>query len=301
MIIDKKNLKENFDKSLIFNETLSKYSWFNIGGPAEIFFRPDNENQLIEFIKKIKNLNLEINIIGAGSNTLIRDGGIKGITIKLSSKFSYCNLFDNNTVEVGAATLDKNISNFAMKNSISGMEFLSCIPGTIGGSIIMNSGCYNHEISKILTSIKTINHHGEVKIIESKDIKFGYRKTNLPRDLIIISAMLKGKKEEKNKIEKMQTSFIEKKKLTQPSQVKTCGSTFKNPKDKKAWDLIGQSDCGGLKVGKAKISEKHFNFFINEGNASSSEVEELINLVKDKVYKKTGVNLELEIKLIGEN
>ncbi len=301
MSVYKKDLKKIFDKNLIFNELLSKYSWFNIGGPAEIFFRPSNFDQLTTFLKKIRNLNLHINTIGAGSNTLIRDGGIKGITIKLSSKFSFCNLIDEEKIEVGAATLDKNISNFALENSVTGMEFLSCIPGTIGGSIIMNSGCYDHDISKILLSIKTLNHKGEIKVIDRNNIEFYYRSTNIPNDLIITSAILKGKKDKKINIEKKQLSFIKKKKLSQPSQVKTCGSTFKNPPNKKAWDLIDQSHCGGLRVGNAKISEKHSNFFVNEGNASSAEIEKLINLVKDKVLKNTGVNLELEIKLIGDN
>ncbi len=301
MSVYKKDLKKIFDKNLIFNELLSKYSWFNIGGPAEIFFRPSNFGQLTTFLKKIRNLNLHINTIGAGSNTLIRDGGIKGITIKLSSKFSFCNLIDEEKIEVGAATLDKNISNFALENSVTGMEFLSCIPGTIGGSIIMNSGCYDHDISKILLSIKTLNHKGEIKVIDRNNIEFYYRSTNIPNDLIITSAILKGKKDKKINIEKKQLSFIKKKKLSQPSQVKTCGSTFKNPPNKKAWDLIDQSHCGGLRVGNAKISEKHSNFFVNEGNASSAEIEKLINLVKDKVLKNTGVNLELEIKLIGDN
>jgi len=231
---------------------------------------------------------------------LIRDGGVKEITIKLGSKFSYLNLIDKNTIEVGAATLDKKIADFALKNSLSGFEFLSCIPGSIGGGVTMNSGCYGYDISKILKSVKFLDRDGEIKEIQSNEIKFFYRGTNLKSEFIIISVQLKGNIKKQIDIKKKQLEFIEKKKNSQPSQIKTCGSTFKNPIDKKAWKLIKETGCHEMTVGKAKISEKHCNFFINEGGAKSSDIEDLINKVKRKVFDKTGINLELEIKIIGQ-
>ena len=300
MSIQIEELKRNFGKKLLVKENLSKFSWFNLGGPAEIFFKPANYNELASLLKIYQD-NKKINIIGAGSNTLIRDGGIEGITIKLSTEFSFIKLLNDNIIEVGAATLDRKLSDFATKNSLSGFEFLSCIPGSIGGGIKMNSGCYGEEISKILVSLKAIDRKGKIKEIKRDEIKFSYRSCDLSDELIILSAKFKGDLKDKSNIEKKQLELIKRKKETQPSQVKTCGSTFKNPKDRKAWKLIKESGCEKISVGKAKISEKHCNFFINEGGATSNDIEQLIEKVKNKFLKKTGINLELEIKIIGIN
>jgi UDP-N-acetylmuramate dehydrogenase len=296
------NFIKKFSSSLSENVKLSNYSWFNLGGDAEFFFKPINKNQLIEFLSDAKKNKLKTIILGAGSNTLFRDGGVKGAVIKLGNNFSYTKLIDENTIEAGAATLDRKVANFAKDNNLTNLEFLSCIPGSIGGAIIMNSGCYNNDISKVLFSIQVIDKNTLIeKEIKKKDIKFVYRGTNLNKDLIIISAKFKGLKEEKEKIEKKQFDFIEKKKLSQPSKIKTCGSTFKNiNKDNKAWMLIKQAGCDNFKEGDAIISEKHCNFFINNGNAKAKDIENLIKKVKKTVYSKTGVNLELEIKIIGE-
>ena len=265
-----------------------------------IFFRPENKDQLIKFLDVIKKDNLKINILGAGSNTLIRDSGVKGVVIKLGSKFSNIKLFEKDTIEVGASTLDRKVSDFAKNNSIGGMEFLSCIPGSIGGSIIMNSGCYGSDISKILISIKIIDEKGQEKEIKKDAIKFFYRGTDIPKNYIILSAILKGIVSSKQLIEEKQEKLIEKKKESQPSQIKTGGSTFKNSNDKKAWILIKESGCDKLYIGDAKISEKHCNFFVNEGKAKTADIEKLINKVKKEVLNKTGVDLELEIKIIGD-
>jgi UDP-N-acetylmuramate dehydrogenase len=169
MSIDTEILQNKFGKNIIFKENLSKYSWFNLGGPAEIFFRPKTENQLEEFLHEIKDNNYKINILGAGSNTLIRDAGVKGVVIKLSSNFSNIKLLNQDTIEVGAAALDRKVSDFAKNNDISGMEFLSCIPGSIGGAIIMNSGCYKSDISKILSSIQILDHQGKKREIKNNE------------------------------------------------------------------------------------------------------------------------------------
>ena len=296
------NFTKKFKDSLSYDVKLSNYSWFNLGGNAEYFYKAKNENQLIEFLQEAKKQNLKTTVLGAGSNTLFRDNGVKGVVIKLGNEFSYTKLINKNILDVGAATLDRKVANYAKENNVGNLEFLSCIPGSIGGSIIMNSGCYENDISKVLVSIRALDQK-KLSIIEIKkeDIKFLYRGTNLSNDLIIISAKLKGTTSVKEKIEKKQSDLIEKKKSSQPSQIKTCGSTFKNiSKDKKAWKLIKEAGCEDYREGDAFISQKHCNFFVNNGNAKSSDIENLINKVKKKVYEKTGVNLELEIKIVGE-
>jgi UDP-N-acetylmuramate dehydrogenase len=296
------NFIEKFGEYLSKNVSLSNYSWFNLGGNAEYFYKAKDKNQLKEFLEEAKKKKLKTTILGAGSNTLFRDNGVNGAVIKLGKDFSYTKLIDKNILDVGAATLDRMVANFAKNNNLGNLEFLSCIPGSIGGAIIMNSGCYGNDISKVLLSIHAINKKNLTEIeIKTKDIKFLYRGTNLSDDLIIISAKLKGLIGKKNEIEKKQIDLIEKKKLSQPSQIKTCGSTFKNiSEDKKAWMLIKEAGCEHFKEGSAMISQKHCNFFINDGNAKSSDIENLIKKVKKKVHEKTGVNLELEIKIIGE-
>ena len=284
------------------NVNLSNYNWFNLGGPAEYLFKPENKEQLIEFLRENKIFKLNTTVLGAGSNTLIRDNGIKGVVIKLGSSFSKIKLINTDTLEVGAAALDRKVSNFAKDNGLSEFEFLSCIPGSIGGAVIMNSGCYGDDISKILISINVIDIKDcKEKVIKREDIKFFYRGTNLPSEYIIISAKLKGKIKSKSIIEEKQNNFIKKKELSQPSQIKTCGSTFKNlSNQKKAWQVIKQTGCDKFREGDAVISKKHCNFFVNNGKAKSSDIEKLINKVKKKVNDKAGVNLELEIKIIGE-
>ena len=291
-------IKNKISGKILFNESLSKYSWFNLGGPAKIIFKPENLNELSLFLKKIKGFN-KIKVLGVGSNTLIRDGGFDGVIIKLGKSFSHISLFDDNTIIAGSSTLDRNLSNFALENSLSGFEFLSCIPGTIGGGIKMNSGCYQEDISKILISVQVMDTDGKIKVIYSRDINFFYRGNDLPSDLIFISATLKGIKSNKNKIESKINKLVEKKKKDQPSKIKTCGSTFKNPENSKAWKLIKDSGCAGMNFGDAFISEKHCNFFVNRGNAKSSALEKLIHEVENKVLRKTGIKLELELQIIG--
>ena len=297
-----KNFIKKFEDNFNYNVKLSNYSWFNLGGNAEYFYKAKDEKQLIEFLREAKIKNIKTTVIGAGSNILFRDNGVKGVVIKLGNKFSYTKLINKNILDVGAATLDRKVANYAKENNIGNLEFLSCIPGSVGGAIIMNSGCYENDISKVLLSIRAIDKK-RLSVIEIKkeDIKFLYRGTNLPNDLIIISAKFQGVTIEKKKIEKKQFEFIKKKKSSQPNQIKTCGSTFKNiSEDKKAWMLIKEAGCLNYQEGDAIISQKHCNFFVNNGNAKSSDIENLINKVKKKVREKTGVNLELEIKIVGE-
>jgi len=294
-----KELKNKISGKINFHENLSKYSWFNLGGPAKVIFKPMNLNELSLFLKSINEFD-KIKVLGAGSNTLIRDGGFDGIIIKLGKSFSHLSLLDKNTIIAGASVFDKNVSNFALENSLTGFEFLSCIPGTIGGGVRMNSGCYGEDFEKILVSVQVMDFQGKMRVIYSSDIKFSYRGCNLENNLIFVSATFKGKSENKINIQKKMNNLIKQKNGDQPTKIKTCGSTFKNPENNKAWKLIKDSGCGGMRVGDAYISEKHCNFFINKGKATSKDLEDLISEVKSKVFNKTGINLELELQIIGE-
>ena len=293
---------KKFGESLSQKVKLSNYSWFNLGGNAEFFFKPKDKTELLEFFKEAKKNDIKTTFLGAGSNTLFRDNGVKGAVIKLGKNFSFIRLIGKDIIEVGAATLDRKVADFAKENNLTNLEFLSCIPGSIGGAIIMNSGCYDYDISQVLLSIRAIDKKKCKEIeIKKEDINFVYRGNNLSKDLIIISAKLKGSLDKKEKIEKKQSDLVQRKKLSQPSQIKTCGSTFKNiSKEKKAWMLIKESGCENYEEGDAVISKKHCNFFINKGKAKSLDIENLIKKVKSKVYEKTKINLELEIKIVGE-
>jgi len=299
LISEIKEIKNKISGQILFNESLSKHSWFNIGGPAKVIFKPKNLKELSIFLKNIKGPD-KIKVLGAGSNTLIRDGGFNGVIIKFGKPFAHLSILDENKLIAGTSALDKNVSNFALEKSISGFEFLSCIPGTIGGGIRMNSGCYGDNISKILVSVQVMDLDGKIRVIYASDIIFSYRGCNLDKNLIFISATFKGKRNNQQKIKKKIENLLELKKNDQPLKIKTCGSTFKNPENKKAWKLIKDSGCAGMKVGEAYISEKHCNFFVNKKNAKSDDLENLINQVKNKVFDKTGINLELELQIIGE-
>ncbi len=299
MISQIKKIENKISGKIFYDQGLSKYSWFNLGGVAKVVFIPKSLNELSNFLKNI-DIKDQFKVLGAGSNTLIRDGGFDGIIIKFGKSFAHLSLFDQETIIAGAAALDKNVSNFALENQLKGFEFLSCIPGTIGGGIRMNSGCYGEDISKLLISVQVMDLKGKMRVVYASDIKFSYRNCNIDNNLIFISATLKGKKDNKLNIKKKIDNFVNKKKKDQPSKIKTCGSTFKNPESTKAWKLIKDSGCAGMNVGDAYISEKHCNFFVNKGGATSENLETLIEKVRTKVLEKTGIKLELEVQIIGK-
>jgi UDP-N-acetylmuramate dehydrogenase len=296
------DLSKKLPGKIYYEYNMKHLNWFNLGGLAKVFFKPNKLEELIIFLKEFSN-SLPIKVLGVGSNTLIRDGGYNGVIIKLGENFSRLSKLDNNTIIAGSSALDKQLSNFALENSIAGLEFLSCIPGSIGGAIRMNSGCYDYDISKCIVSIQTVNHNGIVRTIKSEKINFFYRGSDLPGDLIFLSGTFKGEKQDNNKIIERMEKLSALKKKSQPTRIKTCGSTFKNPTNqsqKKAWELIKEAQCGNIKIGGASISEKHSNFFVNQGSATSNDMENLINLVREKVFNTSGVKLELELQIIGE-
>ena len=295
----KKFLNEITSK-IYFDYDLKKSNWFNIGGKAKIYFKPDNLPDLRLFLKKFGSKE-KIYILGAGSNTLISDNTFDGAVIKLGKNFSNISILPNGVIVAGSSCLDKKLSDFALENEVGGLEFLACIPGTIGGGLKMNAGCFNKEFKDILISIQAIDKEGRVLTIPTDKVIFEYRKNNLADDLIFLSASFKGKKKDKDKIKKKIFELKNRKDSTQPTKIKTSGSTFKNPinqSDKKVWQLIKESVPLDTRFGDAYISEKHCNFFVNKNNASFNDMNKLIKFVQDAVQKKTGIILEKEIKIL---
>ncbi len=300
MKFDLKELIPEFSNNLKLDYDLKKKNWFNIGGKAKAFYKADNLKELIKFLKKIQNQE-KIFVLGAGSNTLITDKQFNGVVIKFSNNFNNISLFDSEIIIAGSAVTDRSLSDFAMENSIGGFEFLSCIPGTIGGGIKMNAGCFGREFKDILVSVQAIDKSGKVITIPAKEINFKYRGNSLSEDLIFLSASFRGLKKNKDLIHNEMKRLKEKKDKAQPTRIKTSGSTFKNPinqSDKKVWQLIKESVPLEKSFGDASISEKHYNFFVNKGNAKFEDMKKLINFVTESVFKKTGVKLETEIKII---
>lgn len=292
-------LKKNIQGELRENFDLSKSNWLGIGGKAKFFFKPKNLKDLQIFLRN-NNQHLPIIVIGSGSNLLIRDKGFDGVVIKFGKDFDYIKI-NNDIINCGPATQKSLLAEYAANNNLTGFEFLYCIPGTVAGGVIMNSGCYGSDISKVVLSISAIDMNGEIKIIDNKDINFSYRHSSLTKNQIITNIEMKGSSLEKNKVLEIMKNLKNKKDLEQPQKIKTGGSTFKNPNNsnKKAWQLIKESGCADLKVGGIKLSNLHCNFLENLGKASSEDAENLIENIKKEVFKKTNINLELELEVVG--
>ena len=296
-----KNFSEKINGKLIFDYDLKKTNWFNIGGNAKAFFKPEDLKDLVNFLKIFGNKE-KIFILGAGSNILIKDKGFDGVVVKLGKNFSNISILPNKTIIAGSSSMDKSVAEFAVENEVGGLEFLSCIPGSIGGGIRMNSGCFGTEFRDILLSVQAVDRIGNVLTIPSTNIKFEYRANDLSKDLIFLSASFKGKFKNKDIAKKDMEILKKKKEETQPSRIKTGGSTFKNPitqTNEKVWKLIKSSMPENFSFGDAAISEKHSNFFVNKNKATYKDKKELIDLVRNSVKKKTGINLDLEIEIVG--
>ena len=300
MNINIEDLSVEFNDNIKFDYDLKKKNWFNIGGKTKIYFKASNLKELINFLKRIENKE-KIFILGGGSNTLITDKTYNGVVIKLTNNFNNITLLSDDIIIAGSAVSDKSLSEFAMNNGLGGFEFLSCIPGTVGGGIKMNAGCFGREFKDILISIQAINKTGQVTTIPAKDINFKYRDSKLPDNLIFLSASFKGHKKNSDLIEKEMTELKKKKEQAQPTRIKTSGSTFKNPldqSDKKVWQLIKESVSLEKSFGDACISKKHCNFFVNKGDAKFDDMKKLIEFVSESVLNKTGIKLETEIKIL---
>jgi UDP-N-acetylmuramate dehydrogenase len=284
--------------SIALGAALKDLVWFRAGGPAEILFRPADSEDLASFIAA-KPADLRVSVIGVGSNLLVRDGGIPGAVVRLSSAFGKIEA-DGLRVRAGAAALDGAVARAAADAGIAGLEFLRGVPGTIGGALKMNAGCYGREIKDVFVQATAIDGKGNRVTLSAAEMDFTYRKAQgAADDLIFVEAVFEGTRDETAAIRVRMDELSANREASQPIKSKTGGSTFKNPPGHKAWQLIDGAGCRGLRHGGAQVSEKHTNFLINTGDASAADLEALGEEVRKRVLEKFAITLEWEIKRVG--
>lgn len=283
------------------NEALAPMTWFRVGGPAEVLFKPLDEEDLAQFLRECP-ADIPVTVLGVASNVIIRDGGIKGVVIRLGREFAGMGVDtqDPTILQVGAACLDFNVALFAQKNAVAGLEFLSGIPGTIGGALRMNAGCYGSETKDVLIEATAIDRKGNRHVVTAADMNMQYRHTDAPSDWIFVSARLQGKAGDAEAIRAHMDEIKVKREASQPIREKTGGSTFANPSTCSAWQAVDKAGCRGLTVGGAQMSEKHANFMINTGNATAADLEALGEEVRKRVKETQDIDLRWEIKRLGE-
>ena len=277
---------------------LAKVTWFQVGGPADVMFRPADEADLADFLKG-KPDDMPVTVIGVGSNLLVRDGGIRGVVIRLGRPFTDAVIKDGD-LHVGAGALDLNVAQVAQQAGIAGLEFLSGIPGTIGGALRMNAGAYGSEIKDVLISATAIDGKGIKHTVTPDEMGMSYRHCDLPEDWIFTSAILRGTAGDPDEIAKRMDEIQQARAGSQPIKSRTGGSTFANPVPERAWEVIDAAGCRGLTIGGAQMSEQHCNFMINTGNATALDLEQLGDEVRKRVKEHCGVELRWEIRRIGE-
>lgn len=283
-----------------FNFNLGPITWFKVGGNAQVFFKPEDIEDLQFFLKNLDK-DIPVTVLGNCSNVIIRDGGIDGVVIKLGRNFANITQDENNNIITGCGALNNSVANFAMHNGRAKIEFLVGIPGTIGGGVRMNAGAYGTEFKDVLLSFKALDRNGNLIEFKSNEVEFEYRNCQLPADLIFIEATFVTENDRPENIKARMQQINEQRANTQPIKEKTSGSTFANPNAMKAWELIDKAGLRGFKIGGAEFSDKHCNFMINSGNATANDLEELGELAIKKVIENSGVKLKWEIRRIGKN
>ena len=281
------------------NADLSKVSWFNVGGLAEVMFRPADSKDLSFFLKN-KPEDVPVTILGVGSNLLVRDGGIDGVVIRLGRGFTDVSS-EGLWLRAGAGALNYNVVMACKQYGISGLEFLCGIPGTIGGALAMNAGSYGMDVASLLVEATVLDEAGVQHVLTPEDIGYVYRGNTLPEGMVFVSGVFQGEAGTPEEIEEKVAEITAKRENTQPVRSRTSGSTFVNPTGaKRAWQLIDDAGCRGLVIGDAQVSEKHCNFLINRGNATAEDIENLGEEVRRRVKENCGISLEWEIKRIGK-
>lgn len=279
------------------NATIARFTWFRVGGPAEVLFEPADRDDLATFLAA-KPTDIGVTVIGVGSNLLVRDGGIAGVTIKLGRAFAQIEISGENLV-AGAGAVDVTLARIARDAGLGGLEFLSGIPGTIGGAVRMNAGAYGRELCDVLVSVDAVSADGRIHHVPVETLSFGYRRCDAPDDWIITGAVLKGIPEPSGTIADRMAEISSAREETQPIRTRTGGSTFKNPPDAKAWQLIEAAGCRGLRRGGAQVSDVHCNFLVNTGDATAADLEGLGEDVRRRVFDKSGITLDWEIRIVG--
>jgi UDP-N-acetylmuramate dehydrogenase len=282
---------------LTANAPLSGITWFRVGGPAEVMFRPADRDDLLDFLK-VKPADVPVTVLGVASNVLIRDGGLPGVTLRLGRGFAEVTA-EGSDILCGAAVLDVNVARSAKQAGIAGLEFLSGVPGTIGGALRMNAGAYGKETKDVLVWAEAADAAGEVHRLSNAELKFAYRRSALPEDWVCLGARLAGVSGDPAAIDARMKEIQDQRADSQPIRSRTGGSTFKNPPGYKAWQLIDAAGCRGLTIGGAMVSEKHCNFLINTGEATAADLENLGVEVRRRVKAASGVELDWEIKRLG--
>jgi len=279
------------------NAPLKDLVWFRAGGPAETLFRPADADDLATFLAA-RPTDVPVSVIGVGSNLLVRDGGIPGVVVRLPAAFGKVSI-EGTRVRARAAALDAAVARAAADAGVGGLEFLRGIPGTIGGALRMNAGCYGREIKDIFVEALALDGEGNKHTLTASDMNFVYRKARVPEDFIFVEAVFEGAKDEPAAIRERMEKLVQQRESTQPVKTRTGGSTFKNPSGHKAWQLIDEAGCRGLMHGAAQVSPMHCNFLINTGDATAFDIEALGEDVRARVKAKSGIDLEWEIKRVG--
>ena len=280
------------------NVPMADFTWFRTGGPAEILFTPADEEDLVDFLSELAG-EVPVYPVGVGSNLLVRDGGVKGVVVRLGRGFGQIESLEHHRILAGAAVPDVKVARFALDKGIGGLTFLRGIPGTIGGALRMNGGAYGGETKDVLVEARGVDRRGCKLVLSNKDMQYAYRHCGAPEDIIFTAAVLQGDRGDPAEIAAAMEEITSRRESTQPVKTRTGGSTFKNPPGSKAWQLIDRAGLRGFSIGPAKVSELHCNFLINEGGATAAQLEELGETVRRRVQQTSGIELEWEIKRIG--
>jgi UDP-N-acetylmuramate dehydrogenase len=281
---------------LLANQPLGEFTWFRVGGPAQAFLIPEDENDLAYFLRNLST-EIPVTVIGAGSNLIVRDGGVPGVVIRLGRGFNDVRI-EEHRVTAGTAMLDVMVARAAQAAGVAGLAFLSGIPGTIGGALRMNGGAYGGETKDVVLETRGIDRQGNLRTFSNGEMGFSYRHCSAPDDVIFTAAVLQGRAGGPEQIAGEMATIKKKREASQPRN-RTGGSTFKNPPGHSAWRLVDEAGCRGLTIGGAQVSELHSNFLINLGSASAADIETLGETVREKVKENSGIDLEWEIKRVG--
>jgi UDP-N-acetylmuramate dehydrogenase len=281
---------------LLANQPLAEFTWFRVGGPAQAFYMPDDENDLAYFLRNLPAA-VPVAVIGAGSNLIVRDAGVPGIVVRLGRGFNDVKI-EEHRVAAGTAMLDVMVARAAQTAGVAGLAFLSGIPGTVGGALRMNGGAYGGETKDVLIEARGVDRQGNLRTFTNGEMGFSYRHCGVPDDVIFTAAVFQGRAGAPEDIATEMAAIKKKREASQPRN-RTGGSTFKNPPGNSAWKLVDEAGCRGLTIGGAQVSELHSNFLINLGGASAADIETLGETVREKVKAHSGVELEWEIKRIG--
>jgi len=282
---------------LLANQSLAELTWFRVGGPAQVLFMPDDEDDLAYFFANLPS-DIPVTVVGLGSNLIVRDGGVAGVVIRLGRGFGDVSVEGVN-LRAGAAVPDVKVARAAQEAGLSGLSFLRGIPGSVGGALRMNGGAYGREIKDALIEARAVDRSGKVYCLSNADMGFSYRHSGVPDDYVFTQALFGAAPGDRAVIAAEMDKITEAREATQPVKSRTGGSTFKNPPVQKAWQLIDAAGCRGLRVGDAQVSEMHCNFLINLGKATAADIEALGETVRQRVNESSGVALEWEIKRIG--